>query len=132
MSPHYDALRAAAQKAAVNFRAGSDCFVGSVGAALLAENGEIYSGACVDLPCGIGFCAEHAAVAVMLKDKQTHVRAMLALSHDGRVVPPCGRCRELLDQIDARNRETELMIAEEKVVRLRDLLPFPCQDAYKT
>ena len=125
-------LRAAAQKAAVNFQASSNCFVGSVGAALLAESGEIYSGACIDLPSGMGFCAEHAAAAAMLKDKQTHVKMMIALTHDGRVVPPCGRCREFLDQLDSGNRETEVVIAEDKIVKLRELLPYPCRDAFQT
>jgi len=37
MTTDFAKLRAAAQKAAVNFRASEDCFLGSVGAALLAE-----------------------------------------------------------------------------------------------
>jgi cytidine deaminase len=118
-------LRAAAQNAAVNFRPNPNCHVGSVGAALLAENGQIYTGACLDLPCGIGFCAEHAAVAAMLKDKQTRVIAMIALSHNAKVLPPCGRCRELLIQIDAGNKETGITVAEGEVLKLADLLPFP-------
>lgn len=102
--------------------------MGSVGAALLADNGQIYTGACIDLPSGIGFCAEHAAVAAMLKDKQTYVRAIIALGHDGKILPPCGRCRELLDKIDARNRDTEVTVAEGKTVKLSDLLPFPWRE----
>jgi cytidine deaminase len=124
----YDKLRAAALKAAVNFRASPGCFVGSVGAALLAENGQIYSGACIDLPSGIGFCAEHSAVAALLKDKQTHVLAMIAMSHDGKIVPPCGRCREMFDHIDTRNRDTEVTVAEGRIVKLAHLLPYPCRD----
>lgn len=125
MSPANNDLRAAAQKAALNFQPNPNCHVGSVGAALLAENGQIYIGACIDLPCGIGFCAEHAAVSSMLKDKQTRVIAMIALSHDAKILPPCGRCRELLVQIDARNKETEVTVAEGKIVKLAELLPFP-------
>ena len=124
----FDKLRAAAQKATVNFRASPGCFVGGVGAALLAGNGRIYSGACVDLPSGIGFCAEHAAVAAMLKDKQTHVLAMLALTDDGKIIPPCGRCRELFDQIDSRNREMDVVVAKGKIVKLKKLLPYPARD----
>src|SRR5438445_12106641 len=66
MTTDFAKLRAAAQKAAVNFRASEDCFVGSVGAALLAENGEIYTGACIDLPmwdrllCGGRRCCSKA------------------------------------------------------------------------
>ncbi len=118
-------LRTAARSAAVNFQAGAHCLVGAAGAALLAENGRIYTGASVDLSCGIGFCAEHTAVAAMLKDKQTHVSVMVAVDHKDNVLPPCGRCRELLDQIDSRNRQTKVMVAPGKAVKLSELLPFP-------
>ena len=89
----------------------------------------LYTGASIDLPCDIGFCAEHAAVAAMLKDKRTQIKAVVALTHDGKVLPPCGRCRELMNQIDRRNLGAEVLIADGKSVRLRDLLPFPFQDA---
>jgi len=40
----------------------SNASAGSVAAALLSEHGNVYTGVCIDVPCGIGFCAEHAAV----------------------------------------------------------------------
>lgn len=32
--------------------------VGSVGAAVLTDKGNIYTGVCIDAACGIGMCAE--------------------------------------------------------------------------
>jgi cytidine deaminase len=36
----------------------SDATAGGVAAALLTENGNIYTGVCIDLACSLGFCAE--------------------------------------------------------------------------
>ena len=36
---------------------------------------------------------------------------------------PCGRCRELIRMVDNSNLETKIMVAEDKVYRLKDLLP---------
>jgi cytidine deaminase len=44
---------------------------GSVSCALMTNAGTIYTGICLDLACGIGFCAEHAAIAEMLKARET-------------------------------------------------------------
>jgi cytidine deaminase len=99
-----------------------DFSAGSVGAALLTESGRTYTGICLDLACGIGFCAEASAVAAMLKDRETRVRAMVAVSMK-RIVPPCGRCREMLVQINAANRDCLVIIASDRTVALGDLLP---------
>lgn len=95
---------------------------GRVAAALLCQNGKIYTGICMDLHCGIGFCAEHAAAVEMLKDRQTRVIAMVAVSEKG-ILPPCGRCREMLRQLDHHNNETQVLIDEKTSVSLDDLLP---------
>ena len=50
---------------------------GTVGAALLTTAGNVYTGICIDLPCSIGFCAEHAAVAEMLKHGERELRRWL-------------------------------------------------------
>ena len=97
---------------------------GSVAAALVTEAGRVFTGVCLDLACGIGFCAEHAAVAAMLQNRETVIRRIVAVSRDG-ILPPCGRCRELLWQVDRRNADCEVIVARGQVVRLRDLLPHP-------
>jgi cytidine deaminase len=97
---------------------------GTVGAALESASGRVYTGIDLDLACGIGFCAEHAAMAEMLKARETVVRRMVAVDGDGdRVVAPCGRCRELLVQVDPRNLDCEVLLPEGRKARMRDLLP---------
>jgi cytidine deaminase len=95
---------------------------GAVGAALLTDAGNLYTGINLDLACGIGFCAEHSAVAEMLKARETVVRRIVAVDRD-RIVAPCGRCRELLVQLDRRNLECVVLLPEGASATLRELMP---------
>ena len=100
-----------------------DFSAGGVGAALLTDKGSIYTGICIDVACGIGFCAEHSAIAEMLKHRETHIVAVVAVG-DTEVLPPCGRCRELMMQVDRRNADADVIVSAERTVKLRELLPF--------
>lgn len=95
---------------------------GAVGAALLSASGQVYSGICVELACGIGFCAEHAAMAEMLKKRETVIDTIVASKADG-IVPPCGRCREMMYQLDARNKDAKIILSPDRTVTLNELLP---------
>ena len=65
----FDALISASRQITGEFQLSRSWLsAGSCGAALRCENGQIYTGICLDLSCGVGFCAEHAAIAEMLKD----------------------------------------------------------------
>src|SRR5215213_8694335 len=64
----------------------ADLTAGSVGSALLTRQGNIYTGICIDVTCGIGFCAEHAAVAEMLKARETAI-AMIVAVGEGVILP---------------------------------------------
>ena len=105
------------------FAPSADCMSGSVAAALVTAESHIFAGVCVDTACSLGFCAEHAAIAEMLKGRESAVRMIVAVNQDGIVLPPCGRCRELLWQIDDRNQSTWVILAAEDGALLRDLLP---------
>ena len=68
-----------------------DASAGSVAAAILTEAGNVYRGVCIDVPCSIGFCAEHAAIAAMVTAGEAHIVKMVAVYQDGSIIPPCGR-----------------------------------------
>ncbi|MEA3471245.1 MAG: cytidine deaminase [Thermodesulfobacteriota bacterium] len=95
---------------------------GGVGAAIRTADGHIYTGICIDLGSGLGFCAEVAAIAEMLKHRETQIDTVVAVSGQ-RILPPCGRCRETMAQIDARNMDSRVIVGEDQEVLLRDLLP---------
>jgi len=98
-------------------------WAGSVAAALLTEKGSVYTGVCIDTCSGMGFCAEHAAIAAMITAGESRIVKAVAIGSEG-VLPPCGRCREFMSQIDDKNMSAEIMVSAETVVTLRELLPF--------
>lgn len=119
-----EALKAAAVAVVGELACSDHCTAGTVAAALLTAAGELFTGICVDARSSLGFCAEHAAVADMLKHRQTRIAAIVAVDAAGAVRPPCGRCRELIRQVDAENWTTAVMVADGTVVPLSELLPF--------
>ncbi|NLX35606.1 MAG: cytidine deaminase [Chloroflexi bacterium] len=112
-------------KAVINPRRLSEMAeAGGVGAALLAEDGMVYTGVCIDTACSMGFCAEHAAAATMVTAGGSRVLKMIAVDWDGGILPPCGRCREFISQLHTDNLDAEVMVAENTVLPLRELLPY--------
>lgn len=98
--------------------------VGGVGAALETEDGNIYTGISIDTACSMGFCAEHGAIAEMLKHGECRIRSIVAVDGDGHAVPPCGRCRELISQLSRSNLETIVEVRDDVFVSLASLLPY--------
>ncbi len=99
-----------------------DFSAGSVAAALLTTNGNIYTGINIEIACGIGFCAEHSAIAQMLKHRETQIEMIVALDAVS-IRPPCGRCRELMFQIDYKNLDAKVYISQKEYRTLDELLP---------
>ena len=97
---------------------------GSVAAALLTEEGHVYTGVCIDTACSMGFCAEHAAAAAMITAGESKILAVAAVGSDGGVMPPCGRCREFLTCLHPDNRAARVLLPGGESCTLGDLLPF--------
>ena len=100
----------------------SDLTAGSVSCALMTEAGNIYTGICLDMACGIGFCAEHSAIAAMLQQRETVIKKIVAVSQH-TILAPCGRCRELMFQVNLLNLDCEVILPEGSA-KLRGLLPY--------
>ncbi len=98
-----------------------DSSAGSVAAALLTDKGDVFRGVCIDTPCSMGFCAEHAAIAAMVTEGQSRIEKIVAVSEDG-VIAPCGRCREFIYQINHDNLDTKVLL-NDGVHTIRELLP---------
>jgi cytidine deaminase len=100
---------------------------GSVGCCLLGTSGDLYLGVDIDTGSGTGFCAEHAAIAAMVTAGEYQIAKIVAVWRDehGRVyvLPPCGRCREFMRQLDGANLDTEIVLGLDRRLRLRELLP---------
>lgn len=105
-------------------RLSQEAEAGGVGAAVLTESGRVYTGVCIDTSSSMGFCAEHAAAAAMITAGESRVVKMVAVNWDGAILPPCGRCREFISQLDEENPKAEVLVARGTVMTLRELLPF--------
>ena len=88
---------------------------GGVAAAVEAESGRIYTGVCVDGACTLGVCAERNAIFNMITNGESRVTRVIAVGWDGKAMPPCGACRELMAQLMPKDyRGIEIMLNNEK------------------
>ena len=97
-------------------------WAGQVAAALVTDKGNVYTGVCIDVPCSMGFCAEHAAIAAMVTAGENRIEKIVAVNDTAGIVAPCGRCREFMYQICYDNLDTQIMLSS-GVCTLADLLP---------
>ena len=100
------------------------CSAGSVGSVIVSRSGKKYTGICLDFSCSLGFCAEHAAIAEMLKAHESEIAVVVAVDEDGNVLPPCGRCREMMWQLNDVNVNALVVLSPDHAVPLREMLPF--------
>lgn len=112
-----------AQKITGEYKPSKQVVSGSVGAALLTKAGNVYTGVCMDTACSLGFCAEHAAVANMLKHHESEIVMLVAVNETGKMGTPCGRCRELIAQVNKKNMDTMIIMNLDETIMLRELLP---------
>lgn len=86
-----------------------------VAAAIESVSGKIYVGVCVDGGCTLGICAERNAIFQMLTYGEDAIRRVVAINWDGKVLAPCGACRELMTQLMPKDyRKIEVMLDTEK------------------
>ena len=68
-----------------------------VGAALLTDDGRLYSGVNVEnASYGLTVCAERNAVGAMVNDGARRIAAVAVCTENG--VTPCGACRQVLSE----------------------------------
>jgi cytidine deaminase len=100
---------------------------GDVAASLITDRGNLYSGVCIDTAGGTGFCAEHSAIAAMVTAGEYRISRIVAVWRDQddrlTVLPPCGRCREFIRQIDPRNLDAQVVLGLDHAVTVAELLP---------
>ena len=104
-----------------------DRLLGDVAAVLVTDAGHRFRGVSIDTGSGTGFCAEHSAIAAMVTAGEYRIVAIVAVWQDEQarlyVLPPCGRCREFMRQVDPANLDTTVLLGAGRSARLRDLLP---------
>jgi cytidine deaminase len=124
MKKEYRELAKAAQDAKRNAFSPFSKF--KVGAALLTEDGIIFSGCNIENSSyGLTICAERVAIFNAISSGASKFSAMAIVSDDPDFTPPCGACRQVLLELagdidfvmmDSKNRY--------KIMKLTSLLPF--------
>lgn len=98
-----------------------------IGAALMASDGEVFTGCSVEnASYGLSLCAERVAVAKAVSAGVTRFRALAVATASADPVMPCGACRQVLREFGA---ELALFVQGSQGPRaelaLSDLLPKP-------
>ncbi|WP_071131229.1 cytidine deaminase family protein [Enterococcus timonensis] len=98
---------------------------GGVAAAILTDQGNIYTGVCIDTACTLGMCAERNAIANMITNGESKIVKLVCVMRDGSVGSPCGACREYLMQLDKNSGQMEILVDydNKKTVTLEELVP---------
>ncbi len=99
--------------------------------ALEAENGEIFTGICMESCSGVlNLCAERtAALNMYLNSGQTIIKRIMAFREKPPVkdenFTPCGACREFLMQLNIKNKDAEYLMDYEnrETMTLEELIP---------
>ena len=56
-------------------------------------------------------------------NQEYQIKKIVAVTSNGKILPPCGRCRELIYEINEKNIDTDVIISKNKAVKLKELLP---------
>jgi cytidine deaminase len=105
-----------------------------VGAAVLAEDGQVYEGCNVESwISGLGICAERNAINHAVLHGNRRIKLVAVVMEGNGVEPrPCGAClqyiRDFADSktkiLMARTKDSEVQIDSAAVKAIRELLPF--------
>ena len=73
-----------------------------VGAAILADNGQVYSGCNVENAAyPVGTCAEAGAIAAMVCGGAQQIREIVVVGRGDQLCTPCGGCRQRIREFAA-------------------------------
>jgi len=96
-----------------------------LGAAVLTEKGEIYTGANIEnASFGLTNCAERSAIFNAVSHGQKDIKALLLVSSTEKPVTPCGACRQVIKEF-ADDIEVVMMTNKGKEITMTssELLP---------
>ena len=94
----------------------------SVASLLVSKSGKIFEGRSMEFNCGVGICSERTAMFKMMPNED-EIRTVVTV-YRGKIIPPCGICRELMYQINPKNLiNTWVIVSKNKKIKLRELLP---------
>ena len=100
-----------------------------VGAAVLTETGEIYTGCNVEnVSYGLTVCAERTAIYKAISEGRREILAVVVYTPTEHAVTPCGACRQVINEFGPNARIASFCASEHRIDTVLDrLLPHPFQ-----
>ncbi|MBO8435979.1 MAG: GrpB family protein [Spirochaetes bacterium] len=98
---------------------------GTVAAALITDNGNIYTGVCLDTACSLGMCAERNTISTMISSGESTIKRIVITDSAGNLMLPCLACQELMMQLGKESKNTEILqdLESEKAIILGAMQP---------
>lgn len=114
----------AAQAARNKAYAPYSCF--TVGAAVMAESGQIYSGCNVEnASYGLTMCAERVAIFRAVAAGERKFSALAVAADTPAPASPCGACRQVMAEFAIKTVIMCNTKGDRLTVKLEELLPYP-------
>lgn len=104
-----------------------------VGAVLLAENGNLYTGVNVENSSyGLTNCAERTAVFKAVTEGDRNFKTIVITSDAEDFIPPCGACRQVLMEICGPELDVVMSNGDNeiRISKLKELLPLSFNKEY--
>lgn len=97
----------------------------SVGAAVLTDTGEIFTGCNVEnASYGLTICGERNAVFRMVAEGKQDIRCVVVYTPTSRPVAPCGACLQVLAEFGRQMRVVSVCKGQERLdTTLHEMLP---------
>lgn len=101
-----------------------------MGAALLTEDGKVFTGGNVEnASYGLSICAERVAAVKAVSEGHTRFSKLVVVADTEEPCPPCGVCRQMLFEFSPDMPVIMVNLrGKEKELTLRELLPEPFGD----
>jgi cytidine deaminase len=97
-----------------------------VGAALRAENGQVFVGCNVEnASYGATICAERSAILAMIAAGQRSITSIAVFTDADDLAMPCGVCRQVISEFQ---RDAQLVVAnprQQRVLGFAEIFPEP-------
>ena len=94
-----------------------------VGAAVLTETGEVFSGCNVEnAALGLSMCAERSAVFQAIAGGCREIRAVVIYTPTAKAVAPCGACRQVLSEFGPKARVLSMCDSSDRLEETLDAL----------
>lgn len=103
-----------------------------LGAAVLTEDGEIYSGVNIEnASFSLTNCAERSAIFTAVSAGKKKIKALLIVSSTKKPVTPCGACRQVIKEFADGDIEVIMMTeaGQEMTMTSSELLPGAFTDS---